>query len=72
MLRYPALFLMLALVAGGFGFGGLAGSLGEFFKTLFVALVALAALGCILNRIREPLDPGEEDDFRNPDRLPGD
>jgi len=75
VLRFPALFLMLALIAGAFGFGGLAGNLAEFFKTLFFALVALAALGCVLNRIREPGEPGEpgdEDDYRSPDRLAGD
>jgi uncharacterized membrane protein YtjA (UPF0391 family) len=72
VLRFPALFLLLALLAGAFGFGGLAGNLAEFFKTLSVALVALAALGCILNRIREPLDRVEDDDYRSTDQLQGD
>lgn len=72
MLRFPGLFLLLALIAGAIGFGGLAGNLTEFFKTMFFALIALAALGCIRNRIREPLDPGEDDEYASPDRLPGD
>ena len=56
MLHYPGLFLSLALIAGAFGYGGLAGSLPEFFKTLFFVFVALAALGCVLNRTRESVD----------------
>ena len=61
MLRYPGLFLLLALICGAFGFGGLAGNLPEFFKTLFFVFVALAALGCVLNRTRERVDraPGD-------------
>jgi uncharacterized membrane protein YtjA (UPF0391 family) len=55
------LFLLLALVAGAFGFGGLSGDAAEFFKTLFFVLVALAVLGCVLNRTRESGDPMHED-----------
>ncbi len=61
MLRFPGLFLLLALIAAVFGFGGLAGGLAEFFKTLFFASVALAALGCILNRTREAVEPMDAD-----------
>jgi len=62
-LHYPGLFLLLALIAGafGFGFGGLAGGLAEFFKTLFFVFVSLAALGCVLNRTREPVDSMDRD-----------
>jgi uncharacterized membrane protein YtjA (UPF0391 family) len=70
VLRFPGLFLLLALVAGTMGFGELAGSLAEFFKTLFFALVALAALGCILNRTREALDPGEGEATGGSERSP--
>jgi uncharacterized membrane protein YtjA (UPF0391 family) len=59
MLRYPALFLFLASVAGALGYGGLTGGGAEFSKTLFFVFVALAALGCLINRIREPMEPLE-------------
>ena len=61
MLRFPGLFLLLAAITGALGFGSLAGGLGEFFKTLFFVLLGLAALGCILNRTRESIDPMDRD-----------
>jgi uncharacterized membrane protein YtjA (UPF0391 family) len=64
VLRYPGLFLSLALVAASFGYGFLAGSPAEFFKTLFFVLVALAALGCVINRTQEPMDR-ERDGWRD-------
>ena len=60
MLRYPGLFLVLALIAGAFGYGGLAGSLAELLQTLLFVFVALAALGCVINRTQEPMDRGRE------------
>ena len=60
MLRYPSLFLLLALIAGAFGYGGLAGSLAELLQTLVFVFVALAVLGCVINRTQEPMD-GEGD-----------
>lgn len=71
MLRYPGLFLLLALIAGVIGYGGLVGSPAEFFKTLFFVLVGLAALGCVLNRTQDSIDPldREVDPVRN--RAPG-
>jgi uncharacterized membrane protein YtjA (UPF0391 family) len=66
------LFLLLALVAGAFGFGGLSGDTAEFLKTLFFVLVALAALGCVLNRTREAPGPmDEEGDLTVPYFPPG-
>jgi len=56
VLRYPWLFLLLALIAGAFGYGGLAGSLAELLQTLLFVFVALAAVGCVLNRTQEPRD----------------
>ena len=58
MLRYPGLFLVLALFAGAFGYGGLAGSLAELLQTLVFVFVALAVLGCVINRTQEPMDRG--------------
>ena len=61
VLRFPSLFLLLALIAGALGFGGLVGGLAEFFKTLFFCLLGLAVLGCVLNRTRESIDPMDRD-----------
>ena len=61
VLRFPSLFLLLALIAGALGFGGLAGGLAEFFKTLFFCLLGLAVLGCVFNRTRESIDPMDRD-----------
>ena len=59
MLQFPGLFLLLALIAGTLGFGDLVGSVSEFFKTLFFVLMALAALACLRNRVRDSdVDPG--------------
>jgi uncharacterized membrane protein YtjA (UPF0391 family) len=72
VLRFPGLFLLLALIAGAFGFGGLSGDVAEFLKTLFFVLVALAVLGCVLNRTREPPGPlDEESDLTVPYFPPG-
>ena len=60
MLRYPSLFLLLAAIAGAFGYGGLAGSLAELLQTLVFVFGALAVLGCVINRTQEPMD-GERD-----------
>lgn len=56
MLRYPVLFLVLALIAGAFGYGGLAGGLAELLQTLVFVFVALAAVGWVINRTPEPMD----------------
>jgi uncharacterized membrane protein YtjA (UPF0391 family) len=56
VLRYPSLFLVLALIAGAFGYGGLAGSPAELLKTLVFVFVALAVLGWVINRTQEPMD----------------
>jgi uncharacterized membrane protein YtjA (UPF0391 family) len=73
VLQYPAFFLLLALIAGAFGYGGFApGGVAEFCKTLFFAFVALAALGCVIKRLRDPaesLEPGNEPGRGHP---PGD
>jgi uncharacterized membrane protein YtjA (UPF0391 family) len=72
VLRYPGLFLLLALVAGAFGFGGVGGDAAEFLKTLFFVLVALAVLGCVLNRTRDTPGPiDEESDLTVPYFPPG-
>jgi uncharacterized membrane protein YtjA (UPF0391 family) len=72
VLRYPLLFLLLALIAGAFGFGGLVGGSAEFLKTLFFVFFALAALGCVLNRTREPADSLDREVDRVGSRAPGD
>jgi uncharacterized membrane protein YtjA (UPF0391 family) len=56
VLRYPSLFLLLALIAGAFGYGGLVGSLAELLQTLLYVFVALAAVGWVTNRTQEPMD----------------
>ena len=56
MLRYPVLFLVLALIAGVFGYGGLAGGLAELLQTLLFVFGALAVLGCVINRTQETMD----------------
>ncbi len=70
MLRYPGLFLVLALIAGAFGYGGLAGSLAELLQTLLFVFVALAALGCVINRTQEPMDRGREGRVGGSDPAP--
>jgi uncharacterized membrane protein YtjA (UPF0391 family) len=56
VLRYPSLFLLLALIAGAFGYGGLVGGLAELLQTLLFVFVALAAVGWVTNRTQEPMD----------------
>ena len=70
MLHYPGLFLSLALIAGAVGYGGLPGSLAEFFKTLLFVFVALAALGCVLNRTRKSVDSIDREVDRAGNRAP--
>jgi len=60
VLRYPSLFLLLAAIAGAFGYGGLVGNLAELLQTLLFVFVALAAVGWVINRTQEPMD-GERD-----------
>jgi uncharacterized membrane protein YtjA (UPF0391 family) len=56
VLRYPGLFLLLALIAGAFGYGGLAGGLAELLQTLVFVFVALAVVGCVINRTQDSTD----------------
>ena len=59
MLRYPAIFLVLSLIAGALGYGGFAPGVAEFCKTLFFAFFTLAVVGVVINRLREPPEPLE-------------
>ncbi|SME95727.1 DUF1328 domain-containing protein [Pseudobacteriovorax antillogorgiicola] len=45
-------FLLLAIVAGVFGFGGIAGTAAGFAKILFVVGLALFALTTVVHAIR--------------------
>lgn len=50
MLNWSILFLIVAVIAGVFGFTGVAGASYEFAKILFFVFVVLFALAIILGR----------------------
>lgn len=50
MLRWAIVFLMIALVAAVFGFGGIASATAGAAKVLFVAFLILAILGFLFGR----------------------
>lgn len=72
MLQYPAFFLLLALIAGAFGYGGFTPGVAEFCKTLFFAFCALAALGCVVKRVRDPAESPEPGNEPGRGHSPGD
>jgi uncharacterized membrane protein YtjA (UPF0391 family) len=52
MLKWALLFFALALIAGFFGFGGVAASAALFGKLLFVGFLVLAAVALVANALR--------------------
>lgn len=50
MLAWGVVFLLIAIVAGIFGFGGIAGTATMFAKIIFVAAVVLFVLSFIAGR----------------------
>lgn len=52
MLHYAVVFLIIALVAGLFGFTGIAGTSVGVAKVMFVAFLVLAALSLLFGRRR--------------------
>lgn len=54
MLRWAAIFLVIALVAGVLGFWGLAATAGLIAKIIFFGFLVLAVISLIVGR-REPL-----------------
>jgi uncharacterized membrane protein YtjA (UPF0391 family) len=50
MLRYALIFLVVAIIAAVFGFGGIAGDAAWIAKILLVVFLILAAVSLILGR----------------------
>ena len=50
MLRWAAIFFIIALVAAVFGFGGVADSAGGIAKILFVVFLVLAGISLLMGR----------------------
>ena len=50
MLRWAVIFLVVALVAAVFGFGGIAGDAAWMAKILFVAFLIVALVSLVLGR----------------------
>ena len=53
MLHYSVVFLVIALVAALFGFGGIAAGAVEIAKILFFIFAAMAIVGFVLSLIRK-------------------
>lgn len=54
MLHYAVVFLVIALIAAVFGFGGIAASAVGIAKILFVVFLILAVLSFVFGQIRKP------------------
>lgn len=54
MLHYAVVFLVIALIAAVFGFGGIAASAVGIAKILFVVFLILAVLSFVFGLIRKP------------------
>ena len=52
MLRWAVVFLIVALIAGAFGFGGIAGVSVDMAKILFFIFLVLFAVSLIFNAFR--------------------
>lgn len=52
MLHYAVVFLVIALIAALFGFGGIAAGAAEIAKILFVVFLVLAVAGFLINAFR--------------------
>jgi uncharacterized membrane protein YtjA (UPF0391 family) len=55
MLYWAAVFLVIAIVAAIFGFGGIAASATGIAKVLFVVFLVLGAVSLLLGRRRAPV-----------------
>ena len=51
MLRWAAIFLIIALIAGAFGLTGVAGAAAGIAKALFIAFIALFCITLVLGLI---------------------
>ena len=52
MLRWILLFLVVALVAGGLGFGGVAGTATDIARTLFYIFLVLLVVSLVIGAFR--------------------
>jgi uncharacterized membrane protein YtjA (UPF0391 family) len=50
MMRWAVIFLVVALIAAAFGFGGIAGEAAGFAKILFVVALVVALISLMLGR----------------------
>jgi uncharacterized membrane protein YtjA (UPF0391 family) len=50
MLRWAIIFLVIALIAAAFGFGGIAGEAAGFAKILFFVFLVIAAVSLVFGR----------------------
>jgi uncharacterized membrane protein YtjA (UPF0391 family) len=55
MLQWAVTFLVIALVAALFGFGGIAGTAAGFAKILFFLFLVMFVVALIFGRIRTPV-----------------
>ncbi len=53
MLHYSVVFLVIALIAAVFGFGGIAAGAVEIAKILFFIFAAMAIVGFVLSLVRK-------------------
>ena len=53
MLRYAIVFLVIAIVAALFGFGGIAAGATEIAKILFFVFVIMAAVTFVISLVRK-------------------
>jgi uncharacterized membrane protein YtjA (UPF0391 family) len=54
VLHYAAVFLVIALIAAIFGFGGIAAGAVEIAKILFFIFIAIAIVTFIIGLVRRP------------------
>jgi len=53
MLRYAVIFLIIALVAAAFGFGGIAAGAVDIAKILFFVFIIMAVITFVIGSIRK-------------------
>lgn len=53
MLRYAAIFLVIALIAAVFGFGGIASGAVDIAKILFFVFIIIAAISFVVGLIKK-------------------
>ena len=57
MLRYVIIFFVIALIAGIFGFSGIAAGAVEIARTLFIVFIALFILAAVLHVLKGKAPP---------------